>query len=408
MNLLKTFESRVSAVFDAAPEGYDAPFSFKKLAKQAAREMEAETYEIDGVDTAPALYTVLVSSEDDASMRSLYARLTAEISAFVESQAQAKGYVFVGQPLVRFMVDPSLKRKRFAVFAENVDAHTLARLRDEEEAFLSGSSGLGGAADQLQPVPTPTPEPAAPMAEPAAPVAGPLSQGAVKPVPVAQAAHQHAHAVPVAEPGDPQPLPADLQALTDEEFAPLVAPVADDASAGLNVIPTDFVEDDLVEGEVRAEEAYAQVMPAQPAPVPVAEPQPARARRHAHGAHAAQASADVPVTQRRATPAATPEAAAQPQPVTCLLVDRETGRTYLATAPATPIGRGRTEGGIVLHDPNVSRRHAELTFDGRSWHITDLDSTNGTLVNNVDVDTCILQDGDLITMGLMNLEFRES
>ena len=37
MNLLKTFESRISDAFGAAPDGYTAPFSFKKLAKRAAR-----------------------------------------------------------------------------------------------------------------------------------------------------------------------------------------------------------------------------------------------------------------------------------------------------------------------------------------------------------------------------------
>jgi pSer/pThr/pTyr-binding forkhead associated (FHA) protein len=80
----------------------------------------------------------------------------------------------------------------------------------------------------------------------------------------------------------------------------------------------------------------------------------------------------------------------------------------VGTAPTTTIGRERTPGGIVLHDPNVSRRHAELSYDGRVWRIRDLDSTNGTLVNDVDVDTCVLRDGDLLTLGLLNLEFRES
>ena len=62
MSFLNDFEGRISSVFGAAPQGYTEPFSFKKLAKRAAREMENETYEIDGVDTAPALYTVLVLS----------------------------------------------------------------------------------------------------------------------------------------------------------------------------------------------------------------------------------------------------------------------------------------------------------------------------------------------------------
>ena len=129
MSFLNEFESRIGTVFGEAPQGYTEPFSFKKLAKRAAREMESETYEIDGVDTAPALYTVLVSSSDDSLMRPLYAKITAETAAFVAAEAQKKGYQFVGDPLVRFMVDPTLKSGKFAVFAENVDSRTLAELR---------------------------------------------------------------------------------------------------------------------------------------------------------------------------------------------------------------------------------------------------------------------------------------
>ena len=145
MNFLNIFEERVSAIFDATPQGYTAPFSFKKLAKHAAREMEDETFLINGANTAPALYTILVSSDDDAVMRPLYANLTEEISQFIEGQANKKGYVFVGKPLVRFMVDPSLKSGKFSVFAENVDARTLMRLREEESAFIGGIARVGGA-----------------------------------------------------------------------------------------------------------------------------------------------------------------------------------------------------------------------------------------------------------------------
>lgn len=92
----------------------------------------------------------------------------------------------------------------------------------------------------------------------------------------------------------------------------------------------------------------------------------------------------------------------------CLLIDRQTGRTFTGSAPTAVIGRERSQAQIVLRDPNVSRRHAELRFDGRDWRIADLNSTNGTLVNDVDVKECVLRDGDLITVGLVNLEFREN
>ena len=170
MSFLSDFEARIGSVFGAAPQGYTEPFSFKKLAKRAAREMENETYEIDGVDTAPALYTVLVSASDDSLMRPLYEQITYETASFVTAQAQKKGYAFVGNPLVRFMVDPSLKSGKFAVFAENVDAGTLARLREEERAFLAGNSSAGGAA---APLPRPRRSPATTPASTSSPATSP-------------------------------------------------------------------------------------------------------------------------------------------------------------------------------------------------------------------------------------------
>lgn len=368
MNLLKTFETRVGDAFGAAPQGYTAPFSFKKLAKRATREMENETFEIDGINTAPALYTILVSAADDAAMRPLYAQLTAEIVAFVEAQAQSKGYIFVGKPLARFMIDPSLRSGKFAVFAENVDAGTLSRLRAEEDAFLSSSVGLGGAAGQLRP-------------EPAAAERKPRRARSPHRAP-AEPAIEVLPPEPAAAPSVPEPTPINrdvVDGLLHEEFAPVVEPVAD-ASAGLKVIPTDFVQPDDIPATAQQQDEAIPVPQTQRRNVPLVS-------RDRNLSSAQEAAADVP---------------------TCLLVNHQTGRTYTGIAPTTVIGRERTPHGIVLHDPNVSRHHAELSFDGRTWHITDLNSTNGTMVNDAEVSSCALADGDLITLGLVNLEFREN
>lgn len=40
---------------------------------------------------------------------------------------------------------------------------------------------------------------------------------------------------------------------------------------------------------------------------------------------------------------------------------------------------------IVIPDPYVSRRHARIFVKDNDWFIEDLDSTNGTIVNNVDI-----------------------
>jgi serine/threonine protein kinase/uncharacterized membrane protein len=46
------------------------------------------------------------------------------------------------------------------------------------------------------------------------------------------------------------------------------------------------------------------------------------------------------------------------------------------------IGRG-TDNDLVLNHPKVSRNHAEVAFDGRTYTVTDLGSTNGTYLANV-------------------------
>ena len=376
MSFLSDFEARIGSVFGAAPQGYTEPFSFKKLAKRAAREMENETYEIDGVDTAPALYTVLVSASDDSLMRPLYEQITYETASFVTAQAQKKGYAFVGNPLVRFMVDPSLKSGKFAVFAENVDAGTLARLREEERAFLAGNSSAGGAAAQLHP-------------------RGDRPHRR-------QAAAQAAPSVP----------------------APTPAPLAGN-DAGLDVIPSDFSADFPEPAPVASASSSTPmpvpVVPAAPiaaaeapASVPVSVPQTQRRNvplvdvRRGVGAEAVAGAAAAGAGVAGVAAGAGRPAGAHDSSASCLLIDRQTGRTFTGRAPSAVIGRERSQADVVLRDPNVSRRHAQLTFDGRDWRITDLNSTNGTLVNDVDVSECVLRDGDLITVGLVNLEFREN
>ena len=44
------------------------------------------------------------------------------------------------------------------------------------------------------------------------------------------------------------------------------------------------------------------------------------------------------------------------------------------------IGRGQ-KCGILILDDEISRRHAELRHEGKGWHITDLNSSNGLYVN---------------------------
>ena len=80
------------------------------------------------------------------------------------------------------------------------------------------------------------------------------------------------------------------------------------------------------------------------------------------------------------------------------------GRRNVLSGSRVVIGRSR-EADIVLQDPNISRRHAELRREDGSWQIVDLGSTNGIKVNGRRVDSQPLRQGDQITIGVTDLTF---
>jgi hypothetical protein len=75
------------------------------------------------------------------------------------------------------------------------------------------------------------------------------------------------------------------------------------------------------------------------------------------------------------------------------------GQRFSLARPAIIIGR--TAGNdVVVNHPEVSRRHASLTWDGRQFVIQDLGSANGTFVNGVRLTAPqVLQPGDAIGLG---------
>ena len=77
------------------------------------------------------------------------------------------------------------------------------------------------------------------------------------------------------------------------------------------------------------------------------------------------------------TPEPVPEPAKAPAEVAVLVWD---GRERNLDGPTVVIGRS-SDCDIVVGDPNVSRRHAEVRRVGRGFSLVDLGSTNGTEVN---------------------------
>src|SRR5688500_11695936 len=66
------------------------------------------------------------------------------------------------------------------------------------------------------------------------------------------------------------------------------------------------------------------------------------------------------------------------------------GRSFVGTSEVCQLRLG---------DPTVSRRHAALTSAGSGLRITDLDSTNGTLVEGVRVYDAVVHEGQLVRLG---------
>ena len=62
------------------------------------------------------------------------------------------------------------------------------------------------------------------------------------------------------------------------------------------------------------------------------------------------------------------------------------------------IGRG-DDAGIAIQDDAASWHHIQIGPSEAGWVITDLDSANGTLVNDVEIQQHILAEGDIIAIG---------
>lgn len=66
---------------------------------------------------------------------------------------------------------------------------------------------------------------------------------------------------------------------------------------------------------------------------------------------------------------------------------------------------GREKGDIILKNPAVSASHMRIEKIGVRFIIHDLNSTNGTFVNNEKIKTKELRSGDVITIGRFQIGF---
>jgi diguanylate cyclase (GGDEF)-like protein len=74
------------------------------------------------------------------------------------------------------------------------------------------------------------------------------------------------------------------------------------------------------------------------------------------------------------------------------------GTRYPLTDTPMVLGRGN-DCDIRINDHSVSRRHARIQPGADGYYAVDLQSTNGTFVNDVPASICKLKDGDYLRVG---------
>jgi diguanylate cyclase (GGDEF)-like protein len=74
------------------------------------------------------------------------------------------------------------------------------------------------------------------------------------------------------------------------------------------------------------------------------------------------------------------------------------GQRYGLTEQSVILGRGE-DCGIRISEHSVSRRHARIDFKDGAYVASDLQSTNGTFVNDVSTTQAALKDGDYLRIG---------
>ena len=80
------------------------------------------------------------------------------------------------------------------------------------------------------------------------------------------------------------------------------------------------------------------------------------------------------------------------------------GTAYELAEELITIGRA-PDNMIVLDDPSVSSRHAQLELSGETYRLKDLESTNGTRVNGIPITETALRFDDRIRFGGVEARF---
>jgi pSer/pThr/pTyr-binding forkhead associated (FHA) protein len=82
------------------------------------------------------------------------------------------------------------------------------------------------------------------------------------------------------------------------------------------------------------------------------------------------------------------------------------GRDFRLTAGTLRFGTTPGCDVVIADDKFLSGRHAEVAFEAGQYVLRDLNSTNGSLVNEVRIVEQVLRDGDRVQLGSTRFLFK--
>ncbi len=85
-----------------------------------------------------------------------------------------------------------------------------------------------------------------------------------------------------------------------------------------------------------------------------------------------------------------------------LLSAGQTGRTHELTVDKTTVGRVE-DNTLQIPEPSVSSHHCEILLRGTDVVVKDLNSTNGTFINNDKISESVLKPGQVLRLGQIEL-----
>ena len=374
MSIFSRFENKMEDTFDTLGDKlFDSPISPVQIAKKAEKIMRREKMVGAGKQYAPTLYTVLVNPSDDQRLFGYYPTLAGETETYLKAKASEAGLTMDGDPLVRFFADEDLKRGKFDIMAEAVASDIVSQLREEEMERYGIKNKVPQ--QQFNNAPQQTQQP--------------------------QQAQQ------------PQ------QNIVDNYVSPF--------SAEVPVSNSQFdanLQSQVQDSPVVVKDPVPNLKPAvqqPPAPVPNQVPLNQENQGSAYQANQGYQNSNMvnddnvyknqmPQSSAKTavfaggfdvSPSSSQNNSIAPK---ASLQNLGTGQVFSINSANVIIGR-ENSCNIVLPDVNASRQHAQITFNQGMWLISDLGSTNGTYVNNQEITTREIKNGDVVTIGVTNLGF---